>query len=166
MKVVSAVFLFAMLFIAGCAAPMSPGSQNQPENALWRGRLAVSVQADPGRSPARHFAGEFELSGSATSGRLDLYTPLGMTIASLSWTPTLALLRSEGGVRSFGSLESLVWETLGTDVPVGALFGWLAGEDVRAAGWSVDLSGQAGGRITARQNEPHRGAEIRLILAP
>ncbi len=166
MKLVSLVFLVAIVFIAGCAAPTGHGTQSQQESALWRGRLAVSVQADPGRSPARHFAGEFELSGSATSGRLDLYTPLGMTIASLSWTPTHALLRSEGTVRSFGSLDSLVRETLGTDVPVGALFGWLAGENANAAGWSVDLSGQASGRITARQNEPHQAAEIRLILAP
>ncbi len=166
MKLVTTAFLVAMIFIAGCATSISHDAQTSSEHRLWHGRLAVHVPADPGRSPARHFAGEFALSGNAMTGRLDLYTPLGITVASLSWTPSLALLRSEGDVHSFGSLEALVRQTLGTELPVGALFGWLAGESTDVAGWSVDLSEQSSGRITARQTEPHQAAEIRLIIEP
>ncbi len=166
MKIATTVLLVAMIFIAGCATSISPDTQNSSERWLWHGRLAVKVAADPGRSPARHFAGEFSLSGNATTGRLDLYTPLGITVASLSWTPSLALLRSQGDVHSFGSLDALVRQTLGTEVPVTALFGWLAGESTDVAGWSVDLSEQSSGRIVARQTGPHEAAEIRLIIEP
>lgn len=143
---------------------MPSGSLQSIEISVWHGRLAVTVQADSEQSPARSFVGDFELSGSAAAGRLVLYSPLGMTVASLNWTPTIALLRSGGEFRAFESLDALITQTLGTEVPVTALFAWLAGESTSTGGWNADLSQRASGHITARRTSPSPAAEIRLIL--
>jgi len=49
-------------------------------------------------------------------------------------------------------------------VPLEALFAWLAGDTMSAAGWSADLSGYAKGSILARRSQPKPAAEIRLLL--
>jgi outer membrane lipoprotein LolB len=46
------------------------------------------------------------------------------------------------------------------------LFGWLRGDSTGADGWTVDLSQQLQGRITARRTTPLPSAELRLLFAP
>lgn len=161
LKGVGAVCLLAAVFLmAGCAAPTRVGPQDQAELSPWRGRLAVRVESDQAQS----FSAGFELSGTPQAGQLTLYTPLGSTAAALSWTPDTAVMRSQGEARYFTSLERLIEQALGTEIPVTALFAWLAGENMVAAGWSADLSQHATGRITARRTLPAPAAELRLVL--
>lgn len=162
MKVVCAAIIFASLFIAGCAVPTRATTSNQSEVSLWRGRLAVRVESDQPQS----LAAGFELTGNALAGELTLYTPLGNTAAALSWSSQTAFMRANGDVRYFESLDVLIKQALGTEIPVVALFAWLAGDNMAVAGWSADLSQHANGRITARRTAPAPQAELRLVLEP
>ncbi len=166
MKAVCIAVLLATGFIAGCALPTAATAPYQSEISVWRGRLALRIEADqlqPDSAPSAFSAG-FELSGNPRAGELTLYTPLGATAAALSWTPQTAVLRANGSVRYFDSLDELIRQTIGTDLPVATLFAWLAGDKLVLAGWSADLSEHANGRITARRTEPGPVAELRLIL--
>lgn len=159
-KIFSAILFFATFFIAGCAVPTRTSISNQPELSLWRGRLAVRVESEQPQS----LAAGFELTGNALAGELTLYTPLGNTAASLSWSSQTALIRANGDVRYFDSLDALIKQTVGTEIPVAALFAWLAGDNMVIAGWSADLSQHANGRITARRTQPAPLAELRLVF--
>lgn len=126
--------------------------------------MAVRVEADFPHNPIQSFSAEFELSGNALTGELTLYTPLGNTAATLNWTPQTAILRANGDVRYFDSLDNLIKQTVGTEIPVEALFAWLSGDNLIVDGWHADLSQQVSGKITARRSEPRPQAEIRLVL--
>ena len=71
---------------------------------------------------------------------------------------------TQGQERHFESLDALVQQAVGTDIPVAALFAWLAGTPMSTTGWTADLTQHAQGRITARRTSPLPGAELRLIL--
>ena len=131
---------------------------------MWRGRLAVRVEADFPPSQPQSFSAAFELTGTPLAGELTLFTPLGTTAATLSWSTQTAVMRSNGNIRIFESLDALIKQALGTDIPVTALFAWLAGDNVQVAGWRADLTQHADGRITARRTEPTPVAELRLVL--
>lgn len=154
----------ATILIAGCALPARAPGTIDSNLTVWRGRLSVRVDSAQAPPQAQSFSAAFELSGSAQAGELALYTPLGSTAAALAWSPQTATLRSNDEVRHFESLDALIKQALGTDIPVSALFSWLAGDDVAAAGWRADLSQHAFGRIIARRTQPAPLAELRLIL--
>lgn len=164
MKAVSALVFFVILFMAGCAVPTETSISNQSELSPWRGRLAVRVESDQPQSQPQSFAAGFELTGNPLVGELTLYTPLGQTAAALSWSSQTATLRSNGEVRYFESLDTLIKQAVGAEIPVVALFAWLAGDNMVMAGWSADLSHHANGRITARRTQPAPVAELRLVL--
>lgn len=159
-----AVCLLTIVFIAGCAVPTGVSVSDQSERSVWRGRLAVRVESDRAESQAQAVAAGFELSGNAQTGELTLYTPLGTTAAALSWSDQTALMRTNGDVRSFASLDALIEQAVGTQIPVKALFAWLGGDNMRAAGWNADLSQLAQGRLTARRTDPPPITELRLVL--
>jgi outer membrane lipoprotein LolB len=124
----------------------------------------VRIAADPPNSQAQSFAAGFELSGNAQAGELTLLTPLGTTAAALSWSAQAAVLRSNGEVRYFESLDALIKQALGSEIPVAALFAWLAGENIEVAGWRADLSLHANGRIVARRMNPAPPTELLVLL--
>ena len=117
-------------------------------------------------SPPQSFSASFDLIGQASTGELILYGPLGTAAAHLNWTPEAATLRSNGTVRHFNSLSELVQQATGTDLPIAALFDWLAGRDLPVPGWQADLSQLSQGRLTARRLHPEPTAELRLIFEP
>jgi outer membrane lipoprotein LolB len=127
--------------------------------------LAVRIDS-VNDGPAQSFSASFELIGQASAGDLILYGPLGSTAAHLNWTPSAASLRSNGTVRHFNSLSELAQQATGTDLPIAALFDWLAGRDLPVPGWQADLSQLNQGRLTARRTHPEPAAELRLILEP
>lgn len=158
LKVAAASIFFAIFFIAGCA--IQPAARDLNQYASWRGRIALRIDSDQPQSVS---AG-FELVGNAQAGELTLLTPLGTTALSLIWSKQTAVMRSNGEVRYFNSLDSLIKQAIGTDIPVEALFAWLSGDSMDVSGWSADLSQYASGRITARRTEPSPLAELRLVL--
>lgn len=164
MRLIGLMLLFATLIAAGCATPTRATSENSIETSVWRGRLSIRIEPQMPSTEPQSFSASFELMGSPAAGELNLLTPIGSTAASLTWSPTTAVMQAQGERRDFVSLDALIQQAIGTDVPVAALFAWLSGAPMTADGWTADLTQHAQGRITARRTTPLPGAELRLIL--
>lgn len=93
-----------------------------------------------------------------------LFSPIGTTLARLSWTPQSAQLEQGGNTTHGESLSSLSERLHGTTLPIAALFEWLAGRPAQAAGWQADLSGHAQGRLRAQRSLPAPTAVLRIVL--
>ena len=108
------------------------------------------------------------LNGNAQTGDLSLSTPLGSILAQLSWTPQQAVLTTNNETRRFGSTEALLLEVTGTELPLAALFDWLAGRDTPVTGWQTDLSQMnnpdTAPRLTAKRSAPLPAVELRVVL--
>ena len=157
----AAAWLLALVVaIAGCASPPRVSGPPDPAAASWAGRLALQVENQPSQS----FSAGFELKGSAQSGELTLLSPIGGTLAVLSWRPGSATLLSGGKSSEFESVEALVAHATGSPIPVAALFDWLRGIDSPVPGWKTDLSQLGQGRILAKRLEPPPVADLRVVL--
>lgn len=146
-----------MLTLAGCATPR-PKSASAA--AFWSGRLALQLNS----TPPQNWSASFELQGSAEQGEMTLLSPIGTTLARLSWTPQEALLEQGQEKIKSRNLRSLSQHLTGTDLPIPALFAWLAGQAADAPGWQVDLSAHPEGRLTARRSSPSPEAVLRILL--
>lgn len=154
------------LWLAGCStAPRNSAAPDSATAPFWSGRMALQIQPDsPVASQERSFSASFELRGSPQAGSLQLFSPLGSSLALLSWQPGSATLQQGSDSRSSASLDELVRDTLGTDLPIPALFAWLHGQDQAAQGWNVDLSRWDQGRLQALRHSPAPQASLRLVL--
>jgi len=159
LRLLGGVILFAIFLIAGCTHSTGATGQNVIKNS-WQGRLALWVDSEPPQS----FAAAFELTGTAQAGELKLYTPIGTTLALLTWSRESALLRANGEVRSFDSLDALALQATGATIPIGSLFDWLGGSATQTEGWHADVTQLGSGRVTARRATPLPAAELKLLL--
>lgn len=122
--------------------------------------MALTVEGDTQKS----FSAAFLLEGSKQRGSLRLSTALGTVLAELAWTPDGAALTSSQGERQAFSLDALIADVLGSPVPVEALFAWLHGDALQAAGWHANLDQLPEGRLTAVRNVPAPRSTLRLVL--
>lgn len=152
----------AVLLSAGCAQLERSWTPEARSAKSWHGRLAMRIESNPVQS----FSAGLELSGDARAGELVLSSPLGMTLLTVAWRPGEATLQRDGRSRRFESMPELMREALGADLPMTALFAWLAGDNAVVAGWQADLSQLDRGRLSARRSEPAPAAELRLMLEP
>lgn len=155
-----------VMALAACVSP-APGPTGMPElPPPITGRLLVKVDASPG-GLAQSISAGFELSGDERHGQLVLLSPLGTRLADARWAPGGVSLSNPDGVREYADLQALTRDTLGEDVPMGALTHWLAGRpwpDVPSnptaggftqLGWAIDLSRWAEqAQVEARRGEP------------
>jgi outer membrane lipoprotein LolB len=149
--------------IVGCATPTRTAQTLSVEPAStpeWQGRISVQVHGDNPTS----MSASFLLRGDAQQGELDLYSPLGTTLGALQWTPQRVQLSDGGQHQHFRSLAELTEKTTGTALPIEAIFGWLTGRDVPAAGWLADLSAVTQGSLTARRITPAPEVTLRIKL--
>jgi len=169
------------LLVQACAThpPPLPGH-------VWSGRLGVRSDAAPGQ-PARSMSGQFELSGSASSGQLILTSPIGTTIARARWSdpigsqgaPSRIELEADGASTRYATLEDMMQRAIGDQLPLAAMFDWLEGRPWPAAaavrgadgrsfdqlGWHVDLSQLADNRlIDAQRPLPPPALRVRVKL--
>lgn len=145
----------ALLTACATPEPRTVAASNE-----WSGRLAIQVLKDPPESLSAHF----ELQGSAQSGQMVLLSPIGTSLARLQWQAEYARLE-QGQEQVVGtSLQNLTTRLTGTELPIGALFDWLAGRPSEASGWQVDLSSHAQGRITAERRLPAPVTVLRIVL--
>jgi outer membrane lipoprotein LolB len=150
------VLLYAL---TGCSsAPPTAPVQRADD---WSGRLALQVEDDPPQS----FSAAFDLRGSAIAGELWLYSPLGSTLAKLSWSSGMARLEQGESIRESRSLDSLLRELTGQPLPIAALFDWLHGNPSPATGWQADLHAAPEGRIIATRTQPLPRATLRIALS-
>lgn len=149
--------------LAACAAPQ-PGA----ESPVLSGRLALQIAAQPPEGPARALSAHFALAGDASTGRLELSTPLGTSLGAARWAPGEAVLLAPGAPEQrYDGLDGLTRALFGETLPVAALFDWLAGRPWPAApsaalpspgftqlGWDVDLMRFEAGTVVARRGAP------------
>jgi outer membrane lipoprotein LolB len=102
------------------------------------GRFALQIDTEPPQS----FITSFDITGGWPEGTLNIYNPLGMQMARLEWTAQSARLLQGRQVRESASLERLVFELTGTQLPTAAVIDWLAGKPTPAEGWNVDVRAQ------------------------
>lgn len=146
-----------LVLLTACATPKP---QIAAPGADFSGRLAVQVLKDPPES----LSAGFELQGSAQSGQMLLLSPIGTTLARLQWQPEFARLEQGQQQINSTSLQQLATQLTGTELPILAMFEWLAGRSADAAGWQVDLSQHAQGRITAERRLPAPATVLRIAL--
>ena len=152
----------AALLVTGCATPPAVEPAAAAADAMpdrWSGRLSLQVESDP---PQGFHAG-FELRGDARAGGIELYSPLGSTLASASWNGENALLQRGDELHAYPDLEALSAALTGTALPVAELFEWLRGRAAQAPGWEVELD-LGNGRLRARRTWPAPSATLRLVL--
>ena len=147
-----------LALLAGCASA-PPSAHDAPH---WSGRLALTVQTEPPQS----WSAAFDLQGDARQGRLQLSTPLGNTLATVTWHPDGAELIQGAQRQRYPSVEALTGQLMGTALPMAAWFDWLAGQPTAVSGWQADLSRLPQGRFTARRLPPDVEAELRVVLDP
>lgn len=146
-----------LVWLAACAQPVvKPAGV---ENA-WSGRLALQVEGQAEQS----FSALFELQGTPEAGEFFLISPLGNRIAELTWRDGEARLVHANESRSARSLDALLEDVTGTQIPITALFSWLKGESMAVPGWTADLSGVADGRLLAHRSVPAPPATLRVAL--
>ena len=154
-----ALLLAAML--SACSTTPHPQPSTGPADAYWQGKLALRLDSQP--EPKSYFA-NFELSGSAREGELLLTSPLGTTLARLSWQPGQAVLRRSGDEQVFDDLDALATQATGTALPIAAMFEWLRGHPVAARGWRADLQQLDDGRLRAHRDQPAPAADLQMVL--
>ena len=150
----------ALALLAGCASPPRAVGPVDPVTGPWSGRLALQVEDQASQS----FSASFELKGTARSGELALFNPLGGTLAVLAWQPGVATLNSNGQARQFDSVDALLAHVTGSAIPVAALFDWLRGIDTPVPGWRADLSQLVEGRVAAKRLDPPPQTDLRVVL--
>lgn len=149
------------LWLAGCAQPPARPAPADAA-AFWSGRLALQLHDT--QAQEQSFSASFELQGAERAGQLLLLSPFGAVLADLQWSPAGAQLRQGGQLRESPSLDALVQDTVGTPLPIGALFAWLAGQPASAPGWQADLTQLPAGRLRAERTDPLPRATLRLVL--
>lgn len=164
--------LLAINLVAGCAINTPAIGKLDENNATlnrkpallsYQGRLSIRIASDPAQSL---YAG-FSLNGDAQTGDLTLNSPLGNTIALLTWTPQSAVLKANNETKAYPSTSDLIENVTGTAIPLSALFDWLAGKDTPAAGWEIDLSqmkNDAQQRLVAKRTSPLPTADLRIAI--
>ena len=169
--------IFAINLIAGCAINTPANGILEERNSTsklnagtpnYQGRLSLRIASDP---PQSIYAG-FNLNGDAQTGDLTLNSPLGNSLAQLSWTPQSAVLKANNETKEYPSTSDLIEHVTGTVIPLNALFDWMAGKDTPAEGWEVDLSDmkspsadiQATQRFVAKRLSPLPTAELRIAI--
>jgi outer membrane lipoprotein LolB len=161
------VLIAVLLALAGCASPVSPtqknglvSSQIQDNTPEWQGRLSLRTNSEPVTSMSAGFL----LRGDAVHGRLDLYSPLGTTLAALHWSPNAAQLQQGGEMHRFTSMDELTEQATGAALPVRALFDWLHGIPNSTQGWQADLSQLSQGLLIAQRLSPTPTVQLRIKL--
>ena len=143
-----------LALVGACANAPQP-----PRDAFWQGRMSLTVHL----TPVQHVAAAFELEGNAIQGELTLFSPLGHPSLVLRWSPEQAQWLQNGKTRNFANLSEMTLAATGTDLPMDALFEWLAGRDLAVPGWTLKRSGSAG-RWSAQRSQP--APAVTLTVSP
>jgi outer membrane lipoprotein LolB len=124
------------------------------------GRFALQIDTEPPQS----FITSFDITGGWPEGTLNIYNPLGMQMARLEWTAQSARLLQGRQVRESASLERLVFELTGTQLPTSAVIDWLAGKPTPAEGWNVDVSEWHLRRLVLERVQPAPRTVLRIAF--
>lgn len=147
--------------LVACSAPSKRQEYVTP-NDVWEGRLSVQVAGD---APQR-ISADFFLEGTARRASLTLNSPLGTRMARMQWDAASATLESGDQKRSFDSVDAMTTHSLGSALPMQAIFAWLHGRPETAPGWELQTLDRLQGRIRARSVDRTPAVQIDLLLEP
>jgi outer membrane lipoprotein LolB len=150
---------------ATTAAANHPVVEVQAETAapaFKAGRLSLQIDSQPPQT----FIAAFDLTGGWAEGMLNIYNPLGLQMARVEWTAESARLVLGSKVQEASSLESLVFQLTGTQLPTAALIDWLSGKPSPAEGWNVDVSEWHLRRLVLERVQPAPRTVLRLAFEP
>ena len=159
MRVWASIWLLVLLTACVTPTPIRPVAQ-APFDKQWQGRLSVTVQSDP----PRNMSAGFSLDGDARQGELNLFSPLGTTLATLQWNPATTQWLQGSQQRRYDSMAHLTEETTGAALPMDAMFDWLQGKATASPGWQADLSALNQGTLIARRLSPEPLVVLRIKL--
>jgi outer membrane lipoprotein LolB len=128
--------------------------------AYRAGRFSLVVDTEPQQS----FLSSFDIQGGWPDGVLTIYNPLGMQMARVEWTPQGARLIQGSQIRQAVSLESLIFQLTGTQLPAAALIDWLGGRPTPAEGWKVDVSEWHLRRLVLERIQPAPRTVLRIAF--
>ena len=154
----AALTLMALL-LAACASP-PPATQYVHASDLWQGRLSVQVATEP----TQRISADFFLEGSPQAGSLTLDSALGTRMARMQWDATSATLESGDQKRSFDSVDAMTTHSLGSALPLQAIFAWLHGQPETAPGWELQTLDRLQGRIRARSVQHAPATQLDIVL--
>jgi outer membrane lipoprotein LolB len=146
------------------AAAITAPIPTPPAPTAWSGRMSLSIQKDYSQQTHIHIA--FDLEGNAEEGQLQVEGPFGTAAILLRWRPGQAVLSQGEKSYRFPSLADLIQRSIGTDLPIAAVFAWLRKESVEVPGWQVESKPSQGGPLVARRYEPWPRLELRVVLQP
>lgn len=144
-------------------------SSNDTEKASvqssYLGKLNLQIIAHQSENTTsqdrKSFNLDFELTGRAKQGQLDLMGPLGAQLAQIKWNANSASLRQGKKELNSENLNALLYQALGAEFPVQALFSWLESQqtqELQNQGWltqNADLaSGKRGLRLEQKITNP------------
>ncbi len=153
-------FLVVALLLSACASPGKRSAATSEATNAWSGRISLQVQSDP----PQQMNASFELQGLAHAGQLDLFSPLGTTLASLQWTPEGAQLQQGDQRQHFASIATLTKHVTGAPLPMAELFDWLRGVDTPVTGWQTDVSQLSSGWLIATRTSPSPTVQLKIKL--
>ena len=159
MRVWASIWLLVLLTACATPTPIRPVAQ-APFDKQWQGRLSVTVQSDP----PRNMSAGFSLDGDARQGELNLFSPLGTTLATLQWNPATTQWLQGSQQRQYDSMAHLTEETTGAALPMDAMFDWLEGKATASPGWLADLSALNQGTLVAKRVSPEPLVVLRIKL--
>ena len=154
------ILLILIILIAGCANRESEKSLFEPYSSNWHGRFALSIE---GENP-HNTSASFYLRGNAVQGEMTVFSPIGSTVAVISWTPEYATFVSNGRTEYRADLDALTRRLTGTNLPVAAFFSWFEGKAAEADGWTVNLDRLGDGHLSAVRTLPSPKASVRIVL--
>lgn len=163
----------ASLVLSGCSSlPEAPKDAMQ-----WQGRF--SVQISDGVRNERN-SGTFVFQKYSTARNLDLYGPLGVTVAKISVNEKRATLERPGEEPlTSNNAENLTSLAIGYPIPIDQLSAWLEGKPISSrpfkllpekkgfeqAGWTVLYTYGENQKITRiTVTSSNNGQSIKLIL--
>lgn len=118
---------FALATLGGCAsvAPLPAGMRSYTDEVTLSGRLSLRY---PVQDKTQSVQGKFLWQQKRDHTDIELYSPLGQTIARIAIMPGVATLEQSGGVRHVAaSPDALTEEALGWPLPVDGMRYWLQG---------------------------------------
>lgn len=155
-----------LTLLNACTIPKQLSSTETP--TYFSGRLSLSQEYDPLNPdlPMQSWSAHFELSGTPEAGHLILYTPVGTTVAKVSWTPQQAMVKTADNIQYFNNLDELTNAYFHQSIPITALFDWLKGKKTphEVVGWRVDLSRAEHGIIKAQRISPLPKMNLRAVV--
>lgn len=139
----SRLFLFAILaMLAGCAsAPTAPTEPDTAARKLREQHLQQLANIDnfaiQGRigvqTNSKGFSGSLQWQHQSNGDDINLFSPLGSQVASITKSPDQVVLKDASG-KSFSAIdaETLTQETLGWKLPLKGLTDWAIGRPAQS----------------------------------